>query len=378
MKQKGFSVILILVGIFIISGVIISGAYYLGTLKSKPQNPMVTSQTPQPTPDETANWKTYISTWGNFKFKYPNEWRIVEEREESYSMTLDNQKDQTSIESVSISISTGIYNITEEEFTNPQSWYWLNRTGAAKASPIKATPLEIGGKKAMKWDPEHYDPTLKNYPRRVSTNYEIWLGGSNKRGMSISLIYAEANPKSREVLNIFDKILSTFKFTDQNQGVDTSNWKTYTNKQHNFSLKYPPIFNLDSEDWGHTNVINTGTSVGGVNFVHDIIANNNITDRMTLNVSAVSTSLSMNGVAKVYCGGDFGDRFSLCTLVDKPTIPDSLQYFDNAHYRSINTIIAHDNLLFEIELSDNNPERPFTKDEVDIYNQILSTFKFTN
>ena len=38
---------------------------------------------------------------------------------------------------------------------------------------------------------------------------------------------------------VFDQILSTFKFTDQKQADGTENWKTYTNDQYGFSIKYP-------------------------------------------------------------------------------------------------------------------------------------------
>lgn len=47
---------------------------------------------------------------------------------------------------------------------------------------------------------------------------------------------------SANLEDAFDQILSTFKFllvSDQEQTMDISNWKTYTNNQHGFSFKYP-------------------------------------------------------------------------------------------------------------------------------------------
>ncbi|MCL4365815.1 hypothetical protein M1437_01145, partial [Patescibacteria group bacterium] len=82
MKQQGFAPILIVFGVLVILG-LLGVSYYLGTIKSKPQQlqPVVTSQnTPQPTivaqavPDETANWKTYTDNKIGIKFKYPNNW----------------------------------------------------------------------------------------------------------------------------------------------------------------------------------------------------------------------------------------------------------------------------------------------------------------
>jgi hypothetical protein len=39
--------------------------------------------------------------------------------------------------------------------------------------------------------------------------------------------------------SIFQKILNSVKFTDQNQTVDTSTWKTYVNTKVGFQIKYP-------------------------------------------------------------------------------------------------------------------------------------------
>lgn len=79
LKQKGFSVVLILIGVVIL-GLVISGAYLLGrqtTQKPQPQNQVVIS-TPQPfpTPDETANWKTYKDTVGGFEIIYPQDMKL--------------------------------------------------------------------------------------------------------------------------------------------------------------------------------------------------------------------------------------------------------------------------------------------------------------
>ncbi|MBI4035555.1 hypothetical protein HY383_01275 [Candidatus Daviesbacteria bacterium] len=73
--QKGFASVLVLIGILVLTAVA-GGAYYLGksqVTKPQPQNPVVVS----PTPDETANWKTYTSQYG-YSFKYPESWGATE------------------------------------------------------------------------------------------------------------------------------------------------------------------------------------------------------------------------------------------------------------------------------------------------------------
>lgn len=65
--------------------IIIGGGigYFLGTNNIQQITPEVTNQTvklsPTPTPDSTADWKTYTNTENGFSFKYPHLWRIIEE-----------------------------------------------------------------------------------------------------------------------------------------------------------------------------------------------------------------------------------------------------------------------------------------------------------
>ena len=86
MNQKGFSPIIFILGIFVISGVILFGAYYLKSKQNpyiQPQptssviptvapisstpTPLVTSQTV-----DASNWKTYKRKY--YTFKYPSHW----------------------------------------------------------------------------------------------------------------------------------------------------------------------------------------------------------------------------------------------------------------------------------------------------------------
>lgn len=69
--QKGFTLSLVLLVVLIITA--IGGIVYLNKSPQKPtpSSPVDTSQSPQPTPDETANWKTYTNKKYGFSIKYP-------------------------------------------------------------------------------------------------------------------------------------------------------------------------------------------------------------------------------------------------------------------------------------------------------------------
>lgn len=100
LMQKGFSVIIVLVGLIGIL-IVAAGLFYASRLtapKVQPQNstsvvqtsPLAVSniqQTPAPTTtqvNETSGWKTYKSVIEGFTFKYPSDWQVREEPKTYY------------------------------------------------------------------------------------------------------------------------------------------------------------------------------------------------------------------------------------------------------------------------------------------------------
>ena len=66
--------------------------------------------------------------------------------------------------------------------------------------------------------------------------------------------------------NIFDQILSTFKFIDQNSTTDTTNWKTYISSKFSFSVKYPEKVAKFPENWVYEEIKGDSSFAGGVGF----------------------------------------------------------------------------------------------------------------
>lgn len=80
MLQKGFAPIVLILGILLISSGIIGGAYYFKTTLEKPKVPEQKPTTPKATPtptsvDETANWETYEDAKWDFQIKHPRGWK---------------------------------------------------------------------------------------------------------------------------------------------------------------------------------------------------------------------------------------------------------------------------------------------------------------
>lgn len=85
LKEKGFTPILIILGILVALG-IGSGAYYLGRQTASTPQPIVFSS-PSPAPDTTANWKAYTNLELGYSFNYPND-LTVKSYEDTSSSTI--------------------------------------------------------------------------------------------------------------------------------------------------------------------------------------------------------------------------------------------------------------------------------------------------
>lgn len=67
-------------------------------------------------------------------------------------------------------------------------------------------------------------------------------------------------------LSLYNNILSTFKILDENI-VDTSNWKTYTNTKYDYSIKYPDTWIVNEDDSNGINIVGMGKrSKGGFTY----------------------------------------------------------------------------------------------------------------
>lgn len=182
--QKGFTPVLVLVGILVLIAVA-GGAYYLGKSQTpKSQNQVVVSQTPQPAstpqsssaPDEIANWKIYIND--KYTFKYPSDW-ILLTGDEARLTFFENKKE---------------YRFIVE----------IGGRGGPEADKIENQEVELDGKKFTRrtW-------VTAGKPFFISLFSEE-SGFDLFNHIEISL----PSENTDKYLKEFDQILSTFKFTN--------------------------------------------------------------------------------------------------------------------------------------------------------------------
>lgn len=189
MREKGFSPILVLTGVLILVAVG-GGAYYLGTTKNKPQlqNQVIISPVkPSPTPDETANWKTFQSQ--KFTFMYPSDWLIEDPKPYDQLARLTYKEGGNKYKFI---IETG-------------------GKGGPEADKIERQQLMFEGFKFSR-------QTWINTGRPFFISFAPDEGGFEFfNHVEISLPPENAD----KYIKIFDEILSTFKFIDQSQVVNT-------------------------------------------------------------------------------------------------------------------------------------------------------------
>lgn len=206
MNQKGFTLLILLLGIILIIG-IACGAYYFRISQiQKPQNPIIASQAPQPTitlssnPNRTTDWKTYASSPNFYSIQYPSNFYVHEYK--------DSSIDKTGNTLGSIDFSDTPY---DKRRIGGGTEITITLGGNIKNILSKIIPYDNG---------RSDNPTLKTYTingysgvRAQNIQGIDFVRLDNPRGGGVYLdLYNGSN--SEDAKQIFNQILSTFKFTN--------------------------------------------------------------------------------------------------------------------------------------------------------------------
>jgi hypothetical protein len=230
---KWVKLILTIPVIFIILGLILVIYSYSEIDKlTSTAGQISTTPEPTPTPDPTANWNIYSGE--GFTFKYPEDWEIMDE----YRIAKSIESEKT---------ATGDYtpgvmeiNILEQGLVNKPINEALNDTYLSQLSD-KTINTKVG----------YYDAIrVEGYGGVAGSVYNIGYAISKDPNTSLVL---SAGTQDTDLHTILDQelnqILSSFKFTDTSEArnVETSDWKTYSNDEFGYSIKYPNDMNTNCE-----------------------------------------------------------------------------------------------------------------------------------
>ena len=156
-----------------------------------------------------------------------------------------------------------------------------------------------------------------------------------------------------------------FKYAKQNKPVatpsptetsdPTANWKTYTNQLAELSFKYPPTVNLKEA----ATSVNFTDSSGDFQFAVSWIS--------TVSIVPLEQYLT----TRDQCPSDVADGFT------SGPIPGSLRCdFSRSHYTSIDIWVMSGTIIYKAQVGAINPNTPIPQEDIDLLNEIISTFKF--
>ena len=204
-----------------------------------------------PTIDATTNWKIYTNIFG-YTIKYPENFILGSETfqnpkiETSPGVVIQQKQDQQNTPLLKIYIVDPKNPSIPDKFSSLKELADISyknnmkSTGLSTKSITEPHETIFNGEKA-------YEFIIK------SKGFELaWSGFLGQEGIIKAVIFQH---KDRFFLigyydtSEFNQILSTFKFTDSNQSIDTTNWKTYIGEtsytfdgSSKFSIKYPPTW----------------------------------------------------------------------------------------------------------------------------------------
>ena len=340
---KGFVEILIVVLLAVV-GIWIVGSFIVGPSFVIPTP--TTESTPNPTEnlprdEDLRIWKTYRNEEYGFETKYPPSWFILPSSQiTSFFSTDPNNGGNLSGFQISI--------ISNENHLSPKDWWFDQNQPLTEYNQQRYdqfTDIIINELKGIKIMPDAR-------PEGIALT-EVYLV-NNQWIYQISMSDDEYKPNLNEK-QINDQILSTFRFLQTDDS-----WKTYSNSQYRFEVKYdpqsPPQENTSNETAGQFTyqlLVNFGTNP--IKFPHGYILR--ITSQ---SLEDYKTELIGHNTDKIDSQVNYTINGNTWTKLN-------YQIFLTTDYVPITTaIINHSNLSYSI-----------TAGSEDI-NQILSSFRFLN
>lgn len=193
--------------------------------------------TPVPTAAiNISTWKTYTNTKYGYTFKFPETWQLQENKEGVYFENKALQdKDIPGDDSENgrvyggVIVSTGneycgvaCINLSEDSFYDLKDPRWKtgNVGGGGPGTTVdKVYESSVDSKKSMVRISHPTTSYEWSGPTNMLVDNFVYLGksGNDIAIMNISFNYNQTNVNAEKELTVFNKIISTFKFTNQNQ-----------------------------------------------------------------------------------------------------------------------------------------------------------------
>lgn len=188
---------------------------FWSTVLNSPQTQPTPIPTPtiaaslSPTSDPTAGWKTYTNSKNSYQLQYPQNAILKEIGTDYIALTFPSQAEYFSIQFLDLSSKIPVEDQKKFDIQTYRPW------GAPYIGKA-----EVAGKEALLFSTTSAELTIRasNLQGKPFTEYEIFMESQLKR---IHVKYFGDG----EIKKLFDQILATFKFTDQEKAACTQEAK---------------------------------------------------------------------------------------------------------------------------------------------------------
>ncbi len=247
------TLVLIFIIITLTVGFIYARYYYQAvpsesSSKQKPNK----NGTPTPTliPTKTQSNVDYnaVTVDNSFIIQYPSSWRIISKIPDAYkaipfgSENWQEGKMFSDCGGPIIQNSNSDSSLIIVESQKEQSKLcWDN----GDLSNLYFRQIQLGGKleniKVYKWKLNSYQQdgvTIKTQWNGDILEQYTFTNRNNGYKVVFALYYQDGKDYTAEL--VYNQFLKSFRFLGQNEGKETTNWKSYTNNANNYQVGYPP------------------------------------------------------------------------------------------------------------------------------------------
>lgn len=332
--KKSTLFLIIFVAIFFTSTLVLIYLNYL-----KPQSistaliSTTTNKSISPATDPTANWKTCINSTKNFSINFPQELNF-DEKSCNYSLV-----DYNNVENIEVVDSTTDFQ---------KNWLF-----SIDVIDSDLSPSDFINNKVCEVPDICSDPIQGILPSsleiNISSHYPETDTIFKSNGKIFTFSLNARNPDTKPatgVRDLYHQVLSTFKFIDP-----TADWKTYENKEYGFSFKFPQDYFKYVNDQAGKSIYFAPTEGEG---------------------AEMGTPMATLGSGDVW----FTVDISLAKSGQKSTSKEFRSLDGPQPVSEFQSVIVENGNAIKIVLSS------FSNDTLNkfesTFNQILSTFKFTD
>lgn len=300
--------------------------------------------------NETANWKTYTNAQYGFEIKYPESWYVTRGKKTLFECVDITNYNPVPPSSGSNQITFRI--IISDNQEHNSALFFAEGEKSARGNKGTINEINVNGIPAVKLSDSGDFPEVFIVDDKKTK--KLYISG---------FVFA---PNSENNLSIFNQMLSTFKFIAVDE---TADWKTYTNKDYGFEIKYPPFLSMAENPSAvilsnpETGVLVKFSKPDDLNypdiFIH--LRKTEMTPAEWINSTLCQPLPSGN---------------TLCTVPKAGPISGSVQVqSQGTHFNSVDTFFSNSGILFDVSLNEKLAEL-IPQGQIDLYNQMLSTFRF--